>query len=115
MPDLYCEQDGEKKTPFHFCDCPTCAQDGVRPGIVMKEEGIFHVSVRMNSVDVAVCLKFSYSAHVMLQSQGREFHNTGIQCLTQCSQMCIENDMGFVEKQPHNCMSHLCKFHCYWN
>jgi hypothetical protein len=28
-----------------------CAQAGVRMGIIMKEKNIFHVSLRMNSMD----------------------------------------------------------------
>jgi hypothetical protein len=40
-----------KNSPSHFCDCLTCAQAGVRLGVVTKEEDIFHVSVRMNSMD----------------------------------------------------------------
>jgi hypothetical protein len=40
-----------KNSPPHFCDCLTCAQAGVRPGIVVKEKDVFHVSVRTNSTD----------------------------------------------------------------
>jgi hypothetical protein len=45
--DLGCEQDGEKQF-ITFCDCLTCAQAGARPGIVVKEKDVFHVSIRMN-------------------------------------------------------------------
>jgi hypothetical protein len=38
-----------KNSLSHFCDCLTCAQAGLRPGIVVKEKDVFHVSVRMNS------------------------------------------------------------------
>jgi hypothetical protein len=38
-----------KNSPSHFCDCLTCAQVGVRPGIVLKEKDVFHVSVGTNS------------------------------------------------------------------
>jgi hypothetical protein len=48
VPDCGCEEDG-KKSPSHFCDCLTCEQAGVRPGIVMKEKGFFPVSFRTNS------------------------------------------------------------------
>jgi hypothetical protein len=41
-----------KKSPSHFCDCVTCVQAGVRPGIIMKEKDVFHVLVRTNSVYV---------------------------------------------------------------
>jgi hypothetical protein len=40
-----------KNSPSHFCDCLTCAQAGVRLGIVVKEKDVFHVSVTMNSAD----------------------------------------------------------------
>jgi hypothetical protein len=33
------------------CDCFTLAQAGVRPGIVVKEKDVFHVPVRMTSMD----------------------------------------------------------------
>jgi hypothetical protein len=35
----------------HFFDHLTCAQAGVRSGIFMKEKDVFHILVRMNSVD----------------------------------------------------------------
>jgi hypothetical protein len=41
-----------KNSPSNFCDYLTCAQAGVRPGIVMKVKDIFHVSIRTNSTDV---------------------------------------------------------------
>jgi hypothetical protein len=41
-----------KNSLFHFCDCLTCAQAGVRPGIVVKEKGVFQVTFRTNSTDV---------------------------------------------------------------
>jgi hypothetical protein len=40
-----------KKSPSNFCDCLTCAQTGVRSGIVVKEKDVFHVSVRTNCTD----------------------------------------------------------------
>jgi hypothetical protein len=40
-----------KTSQFNFCDCLTCAQAGVRLGIVVKEKDVFHVSVRMNCTD----------------------------------------------------------------
>jgi hypothetical protein len=48
VPDLGCEQEGN--SPSHFCNCLTCAQDGVRPGIGVKED-VFHISIRTNSTD----------------------------------------------------------------
>jgi hypothetical protein len=39
------------KGPSHFFDCHTCAQAGVRLGIVVKEKDVFHVSVRTNCTD----------------------------------------------------------------
>jgi hypothetical protein len=50
VPDLGFERGGE--SPTHFCDCLTCAQVGVRSGIVVKEKDVFLVSVRTNSRDV---------------------------------------------------------------
>jgi hypothetical protein len=53
----------------------------------------------------------------VLQSQDREFYNTGIQCLNQCWQKYVEKDED-LEKWPYNCkiyMNHPCKFHCYFN
>jgi hypothetical protein len=41
-----------KNGPSHSCDCLTCAQAGVRLGIVVKEKDVFHVSVRTNYTDV---------------------------------------------------------------
>jgi hypothetical protein len=52
----------------------------------------------------------------VLQSQGREFYNTGLQHLIQHWQKCVENDVDFVGKQRHNCkrcMNHPYKFHLY--
>jgi hypothetical protein len=47
-----------KNSPSRFCDCVTCAQGSVRPGIVVKEKDVCHVPVRANSTDaVAVRLK----------------------------------------------------------
>jgi hypothetical protein len=40
-----------KNSPSHICDCLACAQVGVRPGIVVKEKAVFHVSVRTNCKD----------------------------------------------------------------
>jgi hypothetical protein len=40
-----------KSITSHFCDCLTRAQGGVRPGIVVKEKDVFHVSVKKNSTD----------------------------------------------------------------
>jgi hypothetical protein len=49
VPDVGCGQDGEEQSTLsHFCDCLTCAQAGVRPGIVVKEKDVFRVSVRRN-------------------------------------------------------------------
>jgi hypothetical protein len=45
-----------------------------------------------------VCLKFSFTADDVFQSQGREFYNIGIQHLTQHWQKCVENDRDLVEK-----------------
>jgi hypothetical protein len=50
MPDVGCEQDGEEHRRLRFCDCLTRAA-GVRPGIVVKEKDVFHVSVRTNSTE----------------------------------------------------------------
>jgi hypothetical protein len=38
-----------KKSSSHFPDFLSCAQAGLRPGIVVKEKDVCHVSVRMNS------------------------------------------------------------------
>jgi hypothetical protein len=40
-----------KKTSSNFSDCPTCAQAGVRLGVVVKEKDVFHVWVRTNCMD----------------------------------------------------------------
>jgi hypothetical protein len=40
-----------KSSPSHSCDCLTCAQAGMRPGIVVKEKDVFHVSVRTQFMD----------------------------------------------------------------
>jgi hypothetical protein len=40
-----------KNSPYRFYDILTCAQAGVRPGIVVKEKDVFHVSVRTNCAD----------------------------------------------------------------
>jgi hypothetical protein len=37
------------------------------------------------------CLKFPCTAHDVLQSRGKEFYNTDVQCLTQHWQKCVEN------------------------
>jgi hypothetical protein len=34
----------------------------------------------------------------VLQSQGREFYNSGVQCVTQHWKKCVDNDGDFVEK-----------------
>jgi hypothetical protein len=41
-----------KNSSFLFSYCLTCAQAGVRWGIVVKEKDVFHVSVRTNSTDL---------------------------------------------------------------
>lgn len=41
-----------KNSSLHFRDCPKCAQPDVRPGIVVKEENVIHVSVGGNSANV---------------------------------------------------------------
>jgi hypothetical protein len=41
----------EKDSPSLFCDCLSCAQAGVRPGIVVKMKDAFHVSVMTNTAD----------------------------------------------------------------
>jgi hypothetical protein len=38
-------------SPSRFCDCLKCAQADVRPGIVVKEKDVFHISFRRNSTD----------------------------------------------------------------
>jgi hypothetical protein len=40
-----------KNIASHFRDCITCAQAGVRSGIVVKEKEVFRVSVRMKCTD----------------------------------------------------------------
>jgi hypothetical protein len=50
VPDLGCERMG-KNSRSHFCDYVTCAQAGSRPGIVVKEKDVFHVSGRTNYTD----------------------------------------------------------------
>jgi hypothetical protein len=40
-----------KNNPSHFYVYLTCEQAGVRPGIVVKEKDVFHVSVRTNCTD----------------------------------------------------------------
>jgi hypothetical protein len=40
-----------KESPPHFCYYLTSLQAGMRPGIVVKEKDVFHVSVRTNSTD----------------------------------------------------------------
>jgi hypothetical protein len=37
-----------KNSPSSFCDCLTCTEAGVRPGIVVKVKDVFHVSLRTN-------------------------------------------------------------------
>jgi hypothetical protein len=49
-----------KNNPSHVCDCLTCAQAGVRPGTVVKEKGVFPVSVMANSKN-ALCSLFTVS------------------------------------------------------
>jgi hypothetical protein len=39
-----------KNSPFHFCDCLTRAQAGVRLGIVMDMD-VLYISVRTNSTN----------------------------------------------------------------
>jgi hypothetical protein len=39
-----------KNVSSHFCYSLTCAQAGVRSGIVVKAKAVFHVSVKTNSV-----------------------------------------------------------------
>jgi hypothetical protein len=48
--------------PSHYCDCLTCAQAGVRPGIVVKEKDVFHVSVRTNCTDALSQFVQSFTA-----------------------------------------------------
>jgi hypothetical protein len=43
-----------KNFPSHFFDCLTCAQADVRPGTVVKEKDVFHVSIRTNSTDASL-------------------------------------------------------------
>jgi hypothetical protein len=40
-----------KSSPSHFCYCLKCSKAGVRPGIVVTEKDVFHISVRTNSAD----------------------------------------------------------------
>jgi hypothetical protein len=40
-----------KKNPPHFCQCLVCSHACVRPGIVVKEKDVFHVSVRTNCTE----------------------------------------------------------------
>jgi hypothetical protein len=49
-----------------FCECFTCAQARVRPGIVVKGKVIIHVSVRTNSADALLQLKFPCTARDVL-------------------------------------------------
>jgi hypothetical protein len=107
-----------KNSPYHFPYCLTRAQDGVRPGIVVKEKEVFHVSVsdQLYGYVLAVYLKFPCTARDVLRNGGREFYNNGVQRLTQCWHKCVENDGIFVERWPLNCkirMNHLCTFYCY--
>jgi hypothetical protein len=63
VPDLVCEQDGEEQS-ITLCYCLTCAQAGVRLGIVVKEKDVFRVSVRTKSTDALP--QFVYSSLVPL-------------------------------------------------
>jgi hypothetical protein len=72
-----------------------CLHAGVRLGIGMKES-VFLILVRTNSTDAL--LQFPCIAHDVLQSQGKEFYNTGIHHLTQHWQKHVKNDEDFVEK-----------------
>jgi hypothetical protein len=40
-----------KNSPSHFCYCLTCVQADVRPGNVVKEKGVFLVSLRAKSTN----------------------------------------------------------------
>jgi hypothetical protein len=58
------------------------------------------------------------SFHVVLRSRGREFYNICKERFNQRRQNCVENDGGFVERQPRKCKgyrNHSYKFHCYCN
>jgi hypothetical protein len=58
VPVLGCDKMG-KDSPPHFCDCLTCAQAGMRPGMVVKEKDVFHLSVRTESTDALSQFKVS--------------------------------------------------------
>jgi hypothetical protein len=42
---------GGKENPSHFCGYLMCENACVRPGIVVKEKDVYHVSVRTNCTD----------------------------------------------------------------
>jgi hypothetical protein len=59
VPNLGCGQDGEKQS-IPFFRLPQACISCVRPGTIMKEMNIFHVSIRTDCTGcvVAVCLQF---------------------------------------------------------
>jgi hypothetical protein len=72
-----------KNGPFHFWECLTCVQAGVRLGIVVKEKDVFRVSVKTNSTDaLSQFFKYPCTARVVLLIGSREFNSIGTQCLT---------------------------------
>jgi hypothetical protein len=98
MPNLGCEQDGEEQS-IPFCHHLTFVQVGVRLGIVMKED-IFHVLVRINSMDAL--LQFAYGFHVphmiFSEVEAGNFTTLVFRVLLNIGKNCAENDGVFVGK-----------------
>jgi hypothetical protein len=92
-----------KNKATHFCDRHTCAQAGVRPGIVVKEKDSFRVSVKTNSADALSEFKFPCAARDVLRSRAGGVCvcmclQHCIRRLTQRWQKCVENDVTLWEK-----------------
>jgi hypothetical protein len=58
-----------KSCPTYFCDCFTCAQTGVRAGIVVKEKDEFLVSVKTNCTDALSQFVESFLAALVMSSE----------------------------------------------
>jgi hypothetical protein len=78
VPDLGCKQDGEEQS-ITFCYCLTCAQAGVRLGIVVKEKDVFRVSFKTTSRDALSHFVYSFLVPPVMC---RKFYNFGIHRLT---------------------------------
>jgi hypothetical protein len=103
VPDLGCEQDGEKQyIPFlrlpHVCasrcEAGHCREGEGRLSCLGQDE--------LYGCVVAVCLKFPCTARHVVRSRDREFYDNNIKCLTECRQDCAQNDGKVVEKYPRN-------------